>query len=351
MKTEGTLVVLAPGFPADENDSTCLPMQQSFIRTIGEIYPHIKLVVISFQYPYVQKEYDWHEVKVFSFNGRNKGGVKRLLLRSKIIARLQNLHRTQNIIGLLSFWYNECAAVGEKFGRANGIKHYCWLLGQDVRKGNKYVSRFAIEPERLVALSDFLKEEFSRNYGIQPKHVVPPGINAKHHQLENQNKDIDLLAVGSLIPLKQFEQFVFAVVAIRKHVPRLKALLVGDGPEKERIQQLINEHSLQYCLQLAGECSNKEVVQFMARSKVLFHPSSYEGFGVVLLEALYCGAQVISYVKPMKQDIKGWHVVAGLEEMIAKSILILNEPTSYKSRLVYPMEVVVQNMMHLFLKS
>ena len=53
----------------------------------------------------------------------------------------------------------------------------------------------------------------------------------------------------------------------------------------------------------------------MQRSRVFLHPSSYEGFSGVCLEAIYAGARVISFTRPMKKDIEGWKVAASLSEM------------------------------------
>lgn len=348
MRTKGTLVILTPGFAANEADSTCLPMQQSFVRTIVEKYRHVKVVVISFHYPYATGEYQWHGLSVFSFNGQNRGGIRRLFIRRKVMACLRQLHRTERLIGLLSFWYNECAAVGEKFGRENGVNHFCWLLGQDARAGNKYVRSVSISPDHLIALSDFIRAEFRRNYRMQPVNVIPPGINPGHYQTSNSAKDIDLIGVGSLIPLKQYDQFILAVAEIRKSFPFVRAVLVGEGPEKSKLQQMIRKHSLQNNLQLVGECSHGDVTQFMNRSKVFLHPSSYEGFGVVCLEALYSGAQVVSYVQPMEQRIDGWHIVGSLQEMVQQSISILQASSQYEQKLVVPMDETVGRIMQLF---
>ena len=65
--------------------------------------------------------------------------------------------------------------------------------------------------------------------------------------------------------------------------------------------------------------------KWMQRAKLFLHPSSYEGFGVVCLEVLYGGASVISFVKPMNQNIKDWHTVKTKEEMKEKAMKILQQ--------------------------
>src|SRR5690349_5630015 len=99
MKTEQVFVILTPGWAASELDSTCLSMQQELVQTINRIFPQLKVVILSFQYPYERKTYQWFGNKVFSFNGRNRGGLQRLLLRRKIIRVLHTIAEQNEIIG------------------------------------------------------------------------------------------------------------------------------------------------------------------------------------------------------------------------------------------------------------
>jgi glycosyltransferase involved in cell wall biosynthesis len=345
-----TLVILTPGFPESERDSTCLPMQQSFIRSLKDNYPGSKIIVLSFQYPYYEKKYNWFDIPVMSFNGKNKGGLTRLLLRRKVLAVLQEIRRRNNITGILSFWLGECAWVGKRFGDKYGIKHYCWILGQDAKKENKYPKRIKPGGADLIALSDFIQDEFEKNHGTRPQYVIPPGINAKQFNNPVKEKDIDIIAAGSLIPLKQYELFVEVIAGIKKQVTGIKAMLIGDGPEKKKLQTLITAYGLESNITLAGELPHPEVLQCMQRAKIFLHPSSYEGFGVVCIEALYAGCHVISFCKPMYRDIEHWHIVKSKDEMLGKVLDILqNHDTAYKQVIPFEMNDTVKKMMGLFL--
>ena len=331
MSNKKTFVILTPGFPESEADTTCLPMQQQFIRMLKELHPEIEIVVLSFQYPYHRKVYKWFEIKVIPFGGRNKGGLARLLLRNKINSTLKKLYKERKILGLLSFWYNECAFIGKKFADKNGMKHYCWILGQDARIGNRYPKHLPPRPGELVALSDFIQNEFEKNHRIRPQFVIPPGVEERLFDDLPREKDIDLLGVGSLIPLKQYAIFLEIVAEIKKQIPEIKALLVGKGPEKERLQSMINKLRLENNVTMTGELPYNEVLKVMQRAKVFLHPSSYEGFGCVCLEALYAGAHVISFCKPINRDVTHWHIVNDKEAAILKALKILNDRyTDYK---------------------
>jgi glycosyltransferase involved in cell wall biosynthesis len=342
-----TLIILTPGFAASEEDSTCLPMHQYFVRTIKKIYPQLNIVVLSFQYPYRKNSYRCFNATVLPFNGRNRGGLPGFLLRRKVSATLKKIHNTNKIVGVLSFWYGECALVGKRFAEKNNLKHYCWILGQDARKINKYPGRVLPNANELIALSDFLQAEFEKNHAVKPFAVIPPGV-------ETQDKDafeksIDLLGAGSLIQLKQFSVFLEVVAEIKKTLPAVKAVLIGEGPEKEQLQDRITKLGIEKNILLAGELAHPEVLRLMQRTKVLLHPSIYEGFSGVCQEALGCGVHVISFCKAMQQEIEQWHIVETKKEMLKKAIEILqNTNTVFKRITPYAMEDSVKKMMELF---
>jgi len=344
MKHKGkTLVLLTPGFAASESDSTCLPMQQSFVKAISELYPALNIIILSFQYPFQKKIYNWQKAEVISLGGKNKKRIWRLLLRRKAFNALKKICETNQVIGLLSFWVGECAVVGKRIGNRYKIPHYSWILGQDAREFNRYPKKLSIKGDELIALSDFLQEEFEKNHGIRPRTVITPGAALVDES--RQERDIDLLGVGSLIPLKHFEIFVEAIAEIKKHRPSLKAILVGEGPEKNNLKNLIAIHRLENNIRLTGEIPHDEVLKLMQRTKILLHPSSYEGFPGVCLEALSSGAHVISFCRAMNHEIKQWHIVASREEMIRKALVILNDGSVNYQKVDFPSMTYVARQM------
>jgi len=324
-----TLVILTPGFPESEADSTCLPMQQNFIKVLKKNNPNLKIIIISFHYPYHKNTYEWFGIPVISLGGKNKGGMVTFILRYNANAALNKINSNTRISAILSFWYGECALAGHRFTQQHHIKHYCWLLGQDARRGNKYIKLAKLKANELIALSDFLQDEFERNYRIKPLHVITPGVKKEFTDDAAGRRDIDILGVGSLIPLKQFDIFLNILFEIKKQMPAVKAVLVGNGPVKEKLQYLIREYDLQQNIVLTGQIPYDDVLKMIQRSKVLLHPSSYEGFSGVCQEALSAGAHVVSFCRAMKHEIENWHIVTGKEEMTKKVIDILQSTNEY----------------------
>ena len=106
---------------------------------------------------------------------------------------------------------------------------------------------------------------------------------------------------------------------------------------------------MQSNISLTGELPYDKVLEHMKRTKVFLHPSIYEGFSGVCMEALSKGAHVISFCQPMKQDIKNWHIVDTTEEMKNIALQILQNPyTVYEPVIPYFMSETVNRMMALF---
>jgi glycosyltransferase involved in cell wall biosynthesis len=344
-----TLVILTPGFPANKSDENCLPMLQAFVRSVKKTHSTLNIVVLSFDYPYFKKRYEWFGVNVICFNGRNKGGLSKLLLWKTIGNTLNEINRTQKIIGLLIIWLDTCSWVGKRFAAKHKLKHFCWIMGQDARPGNKYVKRIKPRADELIALSDFLQEEFEKNYGIRPKHVIPAIIDEEKFTDPSGKKEIDLLAAGSLIPLKQFNLFIEIVFEIKMLMPGIKAVLAGGGTEERNLKNLSIQYQLGDTIEFTGEIPHRELLKLMQTTKVFLHPSSYEGFSGVCLEALYAGAYVISFSRAMNKEIEHWHIVSSVEEMIKKATEILKEakPDQKRVMVFYPTDITGR-MMELF---
>lgn len=349
MANRQTLILLSPGFPVNEADTTCLPAHQVFVRALQKNYPSLNIIVLAFQYPFVAGEYTWNGIKIISFNGQNKPGLHRLHLWYKVWRKLQRLCKTYAVTGLLSFWAGECAVVGKYFGKKYNIPHYSWITGQDAKPGNALIKLLRPKAKEIFAMSYFLSQQFYKNYGIKPFAVIPNGIDTALFAEGEKRRNIDLLAAGSLIPLKQYDVFIDVVKLIHNELPQATAMLCGKGPEEQQLKNKIEQLNLSATITFAGEKQHREVLALMQQCRIFLHTSNYEGFSTVCLEALYAGAHVISFFKPMEHDIEHWHIVDTKEAMAAKVLeLLLNPVTQYTPVLAYSMDDIAKQVMQLY---
>jgi glycosyltransferase involved in cell wall biosynthesis len=343
------LIVLTPGFPANEQDSTCLPAQQLFIKKFAKGYPTVTIIVLSLHYPYINTLYHWNGVLVIPFNGRNKKKADKLLLWRKVWKTLRAIRNRETIIGLLSFWCTECALLGHYFSRRFKLLHYCWILGQDAKKDNRFVRFIKPVPLELIALSPFLAGTFERNHNIRPAHMIPNGVDASIDKNVVSNRAIDLLAAGSLIPLKQYDVLIRSVGQLINDFPSLNVVLVGAGPDEARLQNLILDAGLHQHITMKGEMSHELLLELMRQTKIFVHPSSYEGFSTVCLEALHAGAHIVSFCDPVGAMVEQWHIVAGETEMKNKlNELLRDGARMHKSVVPFTMDKSAMEIGKLF---
>lgn len=289
------LILVTPGFPKDEQDTACLPAFQQFALSIKENYPAIQLVVVAFQYPFIEKNYEWHGIEVIAIGGKNRTKAFRLITWLKAYKALQKIRKNRNVLGLVSLWLTECALIADRFAKKNKVKHLIWIIGQDAKVSNKYVSRLMPEPQQLMAMSDFLKDEFYKNYGVLPQYVIENGIRESVFPVLNtKERPLMVFGAGSLIPLKNYTLFIELIYELKKSIPEIKAQIAGGGEEEAALQTLISTLDLKDTVSLLGSKSHTETLALMNQSKVFLHTSSYEGNSTVLMEALYSGCIVIS---------------------------------------------------------
>jgi len=349
MPKNKTLIILIPGFPENEHDNTCLPFQQTLVKHLKLSDPELNIKLLAFQYPFFEAVYNWHAVEVHAFNGRNRGGFRRLLLWRNVWRRLKKIFREEQVLGILSFWMGETALIAKYAAKKYGVRSFTWLMGQDARKHNRYVSITRPLPESLIALSDFLADEYHKNYEVRPAITIPPGIDMALFPAVSAERKIDMLGVGSLIPLKQFDQIIKLVAEIAELHPGLRVVICGEGPERGKLQQLIEDFHLTGQIELRGELDHRDILEMMAESSILVHPSAYEGFGVVILEALYAGAHVVSFCKPMHIPFDHHHLVKTQEEMKEKLIELLDNKRLNQDRvLIYPIDETCNKILSLY---
>jgi glycosyltransferase involved in cell wall biosynthesis len=317
------------------------------VRALNQAFPRLKVVIVSIEYPHRKDQYEWNGNTVYSLDGWRHGKLKKLGTLVHVWRVLRRLRRKERLVGLLSWWCGPCALAGKYFGRRLGVAHFTWILGQDARAGNRWVPWIRPDGGQLVAMSAFLQEEFGRNYGVRPGHVVPNGIDPALFGSFSGQRDIDVLGVGNLTKLKQYDVFVSVVDKVSKCVPGVRGGVIGKGEEGERLRGLAGE--LGGRVELVGELGHGEVLRYMQRSRILLHTSAYEGFGTVMIEALYAGAHVVSFVDTAGMVVKNWHVVGSEDEMVDVVRGILEDPaTVFESVQPFMMQDSARAMMGLF---
>lgn len=349
MDPQRTLVIISPGFPSNERDTTCLPAQQLFVRSLNKLFPELRVIIVTLQYPYRRDRYLWFGNTVVALNGKSVPRWLRPWVWINAYYQLEKIHSQTGITGLLSFWCHETALIGKLFAARKLITHRIWIKGQDARKNNFFVRMIRPAAHELVALSESLAGAFEKNHRVRPAHIVPNGVDTGMFGKRKIKKEIDVLGAGSLIPLKQYSIFINVVRMLVKVKPDLRVVLIGAGPELQRLRAAIEKNDLEEHIVMPGEVPHQEVISCMEQAKVFLHPSSYEGYSTVCLEALAAGCHVVSFVSAEKRPIEHWHIVKNEAAMTATcATLLLSGTTEYTPVSVHTMDDSAEKMMALF---
>lgn len=94
---------------------------------------------------------------------------------------------------------------------------------------------------------------------------------------------------------KGYDKVITALPAVKKVIPQIKYIIVGDGDDKEidKLNRQMKELGLEREVVLTGYVPDNELTDYFLLSDVFVMPSSKEGFGIVFIEALACGLNVI----------------------------------------------------------
>ncbi len=173
------------------------------------------------------------------------------------------------------------------------------LVGLD--KSFYQVIKFNIEEsDGVTAVSDYLQKRTQEEFAIQREiRVIHNFVDTERYSGSANNCTKDhfapngekiLMHASNFRPVKRVTDVVRIFATIREQLP-VKLLLVGEGPERLFVQQLVKELKLSEDVLFLGE--QEYIGQLMNCADLFFLPSEQESFGLVALEAQSCGVPVI----------------------------------------------------------
>lgn len=151
-----------------------------------------------------------------------------------------------------------------------------------------------------VIVSQTTAENIRKIAGPGNRKIIPNGVNLRDiDRISPQQEISDLIFVGRLIKEKHVDLLLQSMKILTEKKMNLQLLVIGDGPERENLHNLVETLSLENHVRLIGFCENHdEIIAHMKSAKGCVLPSSREGFGIVALEALACGIPVVTLNHP-----------------------------------------------------
>ena len=166
----------------------------------------------------------------------------------------------------------------EDFSRRTGVKY------------RAIAPRAARSAERVICVSDFTRDDVCRRYGVDPAKVrVIREAPALGNGGERPPEGPYLLAVGDLRRKKNLVRLVAAFRRLRDQGLDHRLILAGaDAGEGARIRAEAGRAPVE----ITGYVPDSRLDALMRGAELLVHPSLYEGYGLVLVEAMARGCPV-----------------------------------------------------------
>jgi glycosyltransferase involved in cell wall biosynthesis len=148
----------------------------------------------------------------------------------------------------------------------------------------------------IVTLSESSKQEIVERLKFRPTSVsvVTPGIDLSFTPHGPKEATPLVVAVGRLVPVKRFDVLVEALAAIKARHPALRAVVVGEGYERDALEAQIAQLDAIDWITLPGRVDDDELLALYRRAWILAATSAHEGWGMTVTEAAACGTPSVA---------------------------------------------------------
>jgi len=165
------------------------------------------------------------------------------------------------------------------------------------------ITQFSIlRSHGITAVSEFLKRETVRDFAVPAERieVIPnfidtkvyrPGLEPCHRATLAPGGEKIVMHISNFRPVKRIEDVVSIFARINDKVPS-RLVLIGDGPDRPRALMRAEELGVRDQVLFLGK--HTSVHELLSCADLFLLPSESESFGLAALEAMACGAPVVS---------------------------------------------------------
>jgi N-acetyl-alpha-D-glucosaminyl L-malate synthase BshA len=164
------------------------------------------------------------------------------------------------------------------------------------------ITKFSIEESSgITAVSQFLRNKTIDVFNTKkPIEVIPNFVPFDFNNIENKPEIRECFAkedefiithISNFRPLKRVTDIIPILKKVLKNV-KIKMLMVGDGPERYKVEEQCRNEML--CDRVIFLGKQENISELLSISDVVLIPSETESFGLVALEALACGVPCVS---------------------------------------------------------
>lgn len=257
------------------------------------------------------------EVRVGTLGRSGEEGVVEPLVAFRLGSRPSRWHKLNvvwlNARGLMTIarWRPDvvisghiiAAPAGLVAQRFLGIPLVQYVYADEFRTRSELAKTVVRRAARVIAISDYTAE-LALSAGVPPErlHRIRPGIAPPRAVRCRRDETPTILTIARLVAdYKGHDRIVAALPGIREEIPDVCWIVIGDGPRRPEIEQMVRSAGLESCVDFLGSVSDAERDGWLDRAHVFAMPSRLpkggiggDGFGLVFLEASSHGLAVVA---------------------------------------------------------
>lgn len=183
-------------------------------------------------------------------------------------------------------------------------------------------------------------QEFALKSLKRESQIIPNAVDFRRYLPKSvKNKEIDIIFVGRLVARKGCIFLLKALSVANRQFPQkhLNVAIVGDGPERKRLENFVRLNKLDKWCKFYGFVNETKKLQLMQSSRLAVFPSTGgESFGIVLIEAMASGVAVLAgnnpgYTSVMGKDSKALFDPINYHKLSELIIEMLDNTNNYQS--------------------
>lgn len=249
------------------------------------------------------------------------------------------LHRYQ-IIHAHMFWAEKIAAFAGRIFKQKIIMNEHGLGVWRKWYHRILMKTISISAHKIINCCDATKKNRLTLEKIKPGKLITIynsiDINRKKTLPGEKNSRFTVGFVGRFDPVKRLEFYITLAKLLKRKIPDVKFVLVGDGPERENFEELVKQNHLENNFTLTGFVL--EPWNYLENFDVFFMPSKREAFSIALLEAGAFSVPAIAFdvggnAELIKDGATGYIIRNERIEEVADKVFYLYENPQEKIKL------------------
>ena len=230
--------------------------------------------------------------------------------RREALIKILHEEKYDAVIGVHAFLAIRLATIKKDLGNTKTIGWIHNSFEALLREGSPYLGielkyhygRQLQKLDEVVVLYQQDAELYQETFGFKPSTIYNPLTLKPGPRSDGQQKKF--LAVGRFSPMhKGFDLLIQAFALFAQKNQDWQLDIVGDGPEKDQLAQMISENNLEKRVKLHP--FTNEIQKYYSTASIYVLSSRWEGMPLVLVEAMSHGLPIIASDIPTCQEVLG----------------------------------------------